>query len=78
MPPDNPVAEPKRCIHEETIEPDQIRDYKVMIHRVFATRWLAQLGRDDLDIEQLWRIREHCIAALSAPAHGLGTLRQHK
>ena len=49
-----------------------------MIYRVFATRWLAQRGRDDLDIEQLWRIREHCIAALSDPAHGLGTLRQDK
>ena len=49
-----------------------------MIYRVFATRWLAQRGRDDLDIEQLLQIREHCIAALSAPAHGLGTLRQDK
>ena len=29
MPPDNPVAEPKRFIHEEIIEPDQIGDYKV-------------------------------------------------
>ncbi len=67
MPPSNPVAEPKRFIHEEIIEPDQIGDYKVMMHRAFVARWLAQLGRDDLDIEQLWRIREHCIAALSAP-----------
>ena len=63
MPPSNPVAEPKRFIHEEIIAPD----YKVMMHRAFVARWLAQLGRDDLDIEQLWRIREHCIAALSAP-----------
>jgi hypothetical protein len=53
-------------LHEEDITPEQIGDYKSAIHRRFLRRWMTESGnarRRDLD--EVWRIREECIAALS-------------
>jgi hypothetical protein len=49
-------------LHEETIEPEGIGAYKVDMHRRFVREWALQR---DLDFEQVWRIREECIHALS-------------
>lgn len=49
-------------LHEETIEPEGIGAYKVEMHRRFAREWALQR---DLDLEQVWQIREECIHALS-------------
>jgi hypothetical protein len=55
-----------RFLHEEDITPEQIGDYKTAVHRQFLRRWMTESGnarRRDLD--EVWRIREECIAALS-------------
>jgi hypothetical protein len=49
-------------LHEETIKPEGIGTYKVDMHRRFVREWASQR---DLDFEQVWRIREECILALS-------------
>jgi hypothetical protein len=51
---------------EKDIVPEQIGEYKVALHRGFLQRWIAEgnvPGRRDM--EELWQIREKCIAALS-------------
>jgi len=55
-----------RFLFEEEITPEQIGEYKVALHRQFLQRWIAEgnaPGRRDL--EEVWQIREECIAALS-------------
>ena len=60
------AAEPiERFLVEADIEPEQIGDYKVRLHRRFLAEWLAarpQLSR--FTPASLWEIREACIAAL--------------
>lgn len=53
----------ERFRHEETIDPDGIGEYKEWVHRTFLAEWGASLDRD---ADELWAIREECIAALSA------------
>ena len=50
--------------HEETISPAQIGDYKVQMHKKFIREWSARAlpGRS---WEEIWKIREECIAALN-------------
>jgi hypothetical protein len=55
-----------RFLYEEEITPEQIGAYKTTLHRNFLQRWLAETGTAaGRDIEEIWRIREECIAALS-------------
>ena len=57
-------AEPiTRFLHEEIIRPEQVGKYKEAVHRRFLTQWLTSMpgGRTP---EEVWRIREECIAAL--------------
>ena len=60
-------AEPiGQFLHEEAIIPAQIGAYKTALHRQFIQAWLsnnmATLG--GRSCEDVWRIREACIAAL--------------
>ena len=62
--PTEPIA---RFLHEETIVPEQIGEYKVTVHRQFMRTWVNDhpgivRGRS---FEDVWRIREECIAALA-------------
>jgi hypothetical protein len=53
-------------LHEEDIAPEQIGDYKTTLHRQFLRRWIAETGTTGRrDLDEMWRIREECIAALS-------------
>ena len=54
---------PDRFLHEETIEPDQIRAYKIHAHREFLRSWATGRG---FDANRVWIAREECIAALSS------------
>jgi hypothetical protein len=65
-----------QTLHSRGDNLDQIGDYKVMMHLAFVARWLTQLGRNDLDIEQLWQIRE--LASRRSPplAQGFGAGRK--
>jgi hypothetical protein len=65
---DRPATAMGRFLHEEEIAPEQIGSYKVELHQRFIRAWLAANlatvgGRT---FEEIWRIREECIAALSA------------
>lgn len=56
-------------LHEETISPEQIDDYKRGVHRQFLDRWRNRSPEAaGYPLEELWRIREECIAALSTGA----------
>jgi len=61
--PSEPIGQ---WLHEETIVPAQIGAYKTTVHRQFLQAWLSNntatlRGRS---CEDVWRIREECIAAL--------------
>jgi len=65
-----PGAAPiERFLHEEPITVEQIGAYKIELHRRFLRDWIARTetvrGRS---LDEIWRIREVCIAALSAGA----------
>lgn len=54
-------------LYEEAIKPEQIGDYKVMLHRHFLRQWVhdhAELVKG-WSYEEVWGIREECIAALA-------------
>jgi hypothetical protein len=56
-------------LHEEAIQPEQIGDYKVELHRRVLADWMrghAEVKRRTL--ADLWAIREECIASLSGPS----------
>jgi hypothetical protein len=55
-----------RFLHEETIAPAQIGDYKVGMHQRWMREWVART-RPNRDWQEIWKIREECIAALSEP-----------
>ena len=52
-------------IYEEEIAPDQIGDYKESVHRGFLMQWMKdRIIGNGQTLDDLWRIREECIAAL--------------
>jgi hypothetical protein len=55
-----------QLLYEETIVPEQIGDYKVALHRHYMQTWVkANAERVGCrSVEEVWRIREECIAAL--------------
>lgn len=63
----DPTESIARFLHEEAIVPEQIGEYKVTRHRQFMRTWVNDhpdivRGRS---VEEMWRIREECIAALA-------------
>jgi len=60
----------ERFLHEEPITVEQIGAYKNDLHRRFLRDWIARTetvrGRS---LDEVWRIREECIAALGGGAH---------
>jgi hypothetical protein len=60
-------AEPiTQFFHEEAIIPKQIRDYKVTLHRQYMQTWVSTNAEAvrGWSVEEMWQIREECIAAL--------------
>lgn len=55
-------------LHEEDIAPAQVGEYKIALHREFLRQWLNEHREIAAvhDFEAIWRIREECIAVLSA------------
>lgn len=52
-------------LEEVVILPEQIGQYKVDYHRAYLTKWLGDQKQLAYDADELWAIREQCIAALS-------------
>ena len=65
-------AEPiERFLHQESIAVEQIGAYKNDVHRQFLQKWIA--GTEavrGLSLDEIWRIREECLAALGAGTYG--------
>jgi len=60
-------AEPiETFLHEEPITIEQIGAYKIDLHKRFLEGWIATGPGQGRSLEEVWRIREECIAALSA------------
>ena len=60
--PEQPID---RFLHEEPIAPAQIGDYKIALHRRVLAEWIARTpAARGLGLEEVWAIREACIAAL--------------
>lgn len=49
---------------EETIEPQQIIDYKVNFHKAYISNWLLE-AKIPITFEAVWTLRETCIKNLS-------------
>jgi hypothetical protein len=62
-----PVEPITHFLYEERITPEQIGAYKVALHQRFLLEWLAASAwAGSRTAAELWRIREACVAALSA------------
>ncbi|MFZ1257258.1 MAG: hypothetical protein WAR77_12945 [Saprospiraceae bacterium] len=51
---------------EIEISHTQIEDFKTRYHKTFLEKWLCENEQLKLSLNELWSIREQCIAALSA------------
>lgn len=60
--PAEPIA---AFLHEEEIAPEQIGDFKIALHQRWMREWIASGATPrGLGFDELWKIREACIAAL--------------
>ena len=56
----------ERLLHEEEIDPNQITHYKIGVHKKILKIWMAdKASLSGFSFEDLWAIREQCIARLS-------------
>jgi len=56
----------ERFLHEEEIDPEQITHYKTAVHKEFLMKWMAdKRGLNELSFDEVWEVREACIAGLS-------------
>ena len=54
-------------LYSENIDPSQVVSYKTQFHRNFLSEWLqAEAASKHLTLDEVWAIREECIARLSA------------
>lgn len=51
-------------LEEIQIQPEQITDFKVGFHKNFIQQYLKENPQISYTLEEFWRIREECIAAL--------------
>ncbi|MBL1409237.1 GNAT family N-acetyltransferase [Sphingobacterium faecale] len=61
-------------LEEIEIQPEQITDYKVSYHRDYLDRWIRENGIP-YSLDELWKIREECIKALTLSRLELQTER---
>jgi hypothetical protein len=61
---EEPLAINDEMLEEIEIEPNQITEYKVALHKAYIDNWRRE---NDIPypLDKLWEIREACIAALS-------------
>ena len=62
----NPNVPIFEFLKEITVKPKQVESCKEQAHKEFLQTWLKSEGLENrLTLEQLWEIREKCIAARS-------------
>jgi hypothetical protein len=64
----NVTIQPQELFGEETIRPKQVLDYKQQVHRGIIERWSRADKAAGLSADEIWDVRERCIAALSGEA----------
>lgn len=52
-------------LEEIEIEPHQINQFKIEFHKNYLKNWLDENSQIPYSLEELWKIREECIKALS-------------
>lgn len=52
-------------LEEHEINPDEIYNRKLVIHKMFIKQWLLSNNMNHLNDQQLWEIRELCIKQIS-------------
>lgn len=63
--PENPeLLYQNDILHKEEISTDQIQSYKFETHKAYLKNWTIE-GQSPYSFEELWSIREACIAALT-------------
>jgi hypothetical protein len=62
----NPVCFEADLLEEIAIAPYQITAFKIQYHQTYLVQWLASNTYIPYTLEQLWDIRERCIAALAS------------
>jgi len=55
----------QKIVREQRIEPHQVGDWKVMIHKHYLGGWLKRNPQVEFSLEELWMQREECIRILS-------------
>lgn len=51
-------------LYEERIAPGDIGEYKIQCHKAYLGRWLSLRSGLGMSVDDLWSVRERCIAAL--------------
>ncbi len=54
----------KDIIQEKEIRPEQVAEFKVRYHKRFIENWLKE-ANSEFEFDQIWEIREKCIANLT-------------
>ncbi len=52
-------------LEETEIEPHHISEFKIEFHKNYLRKWIAENPQIHYSLEELWKIREECITALS-------------
>ncbi len=55
-----------KLVREQRIDPNQVSDWKVMIHKHYLQGWLNRNPDLQLTLDELWKDREEAIALLSS------------
>jgi hypothetical protein len=54
-----------KIVREQRIDPNQVSEWKVMIHKHYLEGWLKRNPAIELSLDELWKDREEAIALLS-------------
>ena len=54
-----------KIVREQRIDPNQVSDWKIMIHKHYLQGWLTRNPGFQMTLEDIWKDREEAIALLS-------------
>lgn len=54
-----------KIVREQRIDPNQVSDWKIMIHKHYLQGWLNRNPAIELSLEEIWKDREEAISLLS-------------
>lgn len=54
-----------KLVREQRIDPNQVSDWKIMIHKDYLQRWLTRNPAIQMTLDEMWKDREEAIALLS-------------